>query len=90
MSYELAKQSGASVTYGWRIASVVPDGPSGGVLNVGDIIVALGNQTVKNNDDLASYLEEYTMPGDTLNMTVVRSGQEVSLTVNLGTRPVPN
>ena len=66
MSYSLAQQTGASVTYGWRIASVVSGGPSDGKLKVNDIIIALNNQTITNNDDLASYLEENTLPGDNL------------------------
>jgi S1-C subfamily serine protease len=89
MDYSLAQQSGASVTYGWRIQSIVSGGPSDGKLNVGDIIIAMGNQTIKNNDDLASYLEESTLPGDSLVLTVVRNNQQVDVTLVLGTRPAP-
>ena len=46
-------------------------------------------QTIKNNDDLASYLEESTLPGDSLVMTVVRGNSQVPVTVVLGTRPAP-
>ncbi len=89
MDYSLAQQYGASVTYGWRIQSIVSGGPSDGKLNVGDIIIAMGNQTIKNNDDLASYLEENTLPGDSLALTVVRNNQQVDVTLVLGTRPAP-
>ncbi len=89
MDYSLAQQYGTSVTYGWRIQSTVRSGPSDGKLNVGDIIIAMGNQTIRNNDDLASYLEENTLPGDSLVLRVVRDNQQVDVTLVLGTRPPP-
>ncbi len=87
MSYGLAQDTGASVTYGWKLASIVRDGPSDGKLTVDDIIIAMNNQTIRNNDDLASYLEEYTLPGDKINITVMRSNEEIAIEVTLGTRP---
>ena len=89
MNYDLAKQYGSSVTYGWRITSIVSGGPSDGKLKVGDIIVALNNQTITNNDALASYLEENTLPGNTLTMTVLRGTSQISIEVILGQRPPP-
>jgi S1-C subfamily serine protease len=89
MSYDLAQQSGDSVTYGWKIMSIVGGGPSDGKLNVGDIIIALNNQTIKSNDDLASYLEEHTLPGDNLTLTVIRNNAQTTVTLTLGTRPSP-
>lgn len=90
MSYKLAQDTGAPVTYGWRIASVARGGPSDGRLTVDDIIVGMNNQTIKNNDDLASYLEEHTVPGNSINLTVVRNNQEVTVSVTLGSRPAPS
>lgn len=87
MDYATAQQTGANVTYGWKIATVVSGGPSEGKLRGGDIIIALNNQTVRNNDDLASYLEEYTLPGDSLVITVVRGSTQLNLNVVLGERP---
>jgi len=99
MDYTTAQQSSTSVTYGWRIASISLGGPSAGKLEAKDIIIAMGlqdsngtvtnQQTIKNNDDLASYLEENTLPGDNLVMTVVRGNSQTSVTVVLGTRPAP-
>ena len=89
MSYGYAQEIGANVTYGWRIASVLVEGPSNGKLFVNDIVVAMNQQIIKNNDDLASYLEEYTLPGDDLVITVVRGGSEIPVAVTLGTRPAP-
>lgn len=87
MDYTIAQQTGANVTYGWKIATVVGTGPSNGKLNVGDIVIALNNQTIRNNDDLASYLEERTLPGDSLVLTVVRGSSQMPITVVLGERP---
>ncbi len=89
MSYAAAQELGVSVTYGWRIATVNSGGPSDGVLQVGDIIIAMNGVTIKNNDDLASYLEEYTLPNQSLTLTVIRNNESVPLTVVLGTRPAP-
>ncbi|MGD0994957.1 MAG: trypsin-like peptidase domain-containing protein [Candidatus Bathyarchaeia archaeon] len=89
MSYSLAQQTGASVTYGWRIESVVSGGPSDGKLKVNDIAIALNNQTITNGDGLASYLEENTLPGDNLVITVIRGTSQIQVTVVLGARPPP-
>jgi S1-C subfamily serine protease len=88
MNYDLAQQSGASVTYGFQITSITSGGPSDGKLHLGDIIIALNNQTIKNDDDLASYLEAYTLPGDNLDVTAVRGTSQIHVTVVLGQRPV--
>ncbi|MCW3999582.1 MAG: trypsin-like peptidase domain-containing protein [Candidatus Bathyarchaeota archaeon] len=87
MSYRSAQDTGATVTYGWRIASIARGGPSDGALTVDDIIIGMNNQTIKNNDDLASYLEQNTSPGDVINLTVVRDGSQISVAVTLGPRP---
>lgn len=89
MNYDLAQQVGARVTYGWRVATVTAGGPSDGVLNVGDIVTALNGTPIRNNDDLASYLEEKTLPGQSLALTVVRGSSTMDLSVTLGTRPAP-
>jgi putative serine protease PepD len=87
MSYNLAQENGDSVTYGWKIATVNSNGPSAGKLQVNDIIIAVNNQTVKSNDDMASYLEQHTLPGDTVTFTVMRSNAETPVDVTLGIRP---
>ena len=87
MNYNLAQQFGSSVTYGWRIGSVVSGGPSEGKLQVGDIIIALDGVKIKNNDDLASYLAEKTVPGQSVNITVIRNVASINVTVVLKERP---
>jgi S1-C subfamily serine protease len=89
MDYGLAQQIGSTVTYGWRIETVVRGGPSDGRLRIGDIIIAMNDQLIKNNDDLASFMAENTLPGDELVLTVIRNNEDTAITVTLGTRPVP-
>jgi S1-C subfamily serine protease len=90
MSYDTAQEIGASVTYGWRIATVTAGGPSDGRLQVDDIIIAMNGTLIRNNDDLASYLEEKTLPTEHLVLTVVRGNSTVPVNVILGTRPSPS
>jgi S1-C subfamily serine protease len=89
MSYDQAQQIGVNVTYGWRIAAVTSGGPSDGKLNQGDIIIAMNQAVIKSNDDLASYLEENTLPGQSLSLTVIRGNAKMDITVVLGSRPEP-
>ena len=89
MTYAMAQEIGASVTYGWRIGSVTSGDPSDGRLRVDDIIVAMNGTLIRNNDDLASYLEEKTFPRETLRITVVRGNSMTDVAVVLGTRPAP-
>jgi S1-C subfamily serine protease len=90
MDYFSAKSMGTSVTYGWQIKSVVNGGPSDGVLRVNDIIIAMNQTVIKNNDDLASYLEQHTLPGDRIVLTVIRSDSSPDVVVTLGPRPPPS
>jgi S1-C subfamily serine protease len=87
MSFSVAKEMDSNVTYGWRIVTVSATGPSNGKLAVNDIIIAMNGQTIKNNDDLASYLEESTIPGENLVLTVERAKEQIPITITLGTRP---
>jgi len=103
MTYELAKAMSINVTYGWLITQVTSGGPAdkaglrGGAKQVliagewitigGDVIVAINETRITNMDDLSAYLEEYTLPGQTINVTIVRNNQTITLAVELGTRP---
>lgn len=103
MNYEIAAAMGTDVTYGWLIIEVVSGGPAdeaglrGGTKQTliagewvtigGDIIIAINETRITNIDDLASYLEEQTLPGQTINITIVRNKQPITIVVELGTRP---
>jgi len=106
MNYEIATRMGVDVTYGLLIVGVVSGGPAdkaglrGGTENAliagswitigGDIVIAIDGIRITNMDDLISYLEEHTSPGQTVNITIVRNRQAMTVQVELGTRPPPS
>jgi S1-C subfamily serine protease len=106
MTYAIAAKMNVNVTYGWLIIQVVSGGPAdeaglrggtqqtqiaGSTLTVGgDIIVALNGTRIVNGDALSTYLEEYTLPGQEINVTIVRNNQMLTLPLTLGTRPPPS
>jgi S1-C subfamily serine protease len=55
----------------------------------GDIVTAINNMRIKNTDDLSTYLEESTSPGQTISIIVVRNNENLTLSLTLGTRPPP-
>ena len=93
MDYETAQSMKLPVTYGWLITGIVEGGPSSGKLFSNDVIVALNGTRVINGDDLASYLEANTLPGDCLEVTVWRkngdSWKQRIILITLGERPPP-
>lgn len=103
MTYEIATAMDADVTYGWLIVQAVSGGPAeeaglrDGIQQVqvagewitigGDIIIAINETGITSLDDLSAYLEEYTLPEQTISVTIVRNNQAMTLAVELGTRP---
>jgi serine protease Do len=53
----------------------------------GDVIVAINGQTVQSFDDLASYLALNTKAGQTITLTVLRNGNQQTVSVTLAARP---
>jgi len=89
MDYFQAQKMGSIVTYGWLITTIVPGGPSDGKLKANDIIIALNDTRIRNGDDLSSYLESNTLPGQTVKITVMRANVATDVHVVLGRRPPP-
>lgn len=91
MDYETAQQLGVTVTYGWRIIDVVPGGPADDAgMEADDIIVGINGTRMRNGDEVISYLEANTLPGETVIMEVVRDSQTLEIPVVLGKRPPPS
>ena len=104
MNYQLAQAAGANVTYGALIESIVPGGPAAmaglqaGTRTVtiqgaqyligGDIIVGINGTRILNENTLASYLNEHTVPGQLVNLKIIRNGQYMTIPLTLGVRPV--
>jgi S1-C subfamily serine protease len=105
MTYEIAKTMDINVTYGWLIAQVTSGGPAddaglhGGTQQVtvagqsvtigGDVVIALNGIRITGIDDLSTFLEEHTLPDQTIDVTIIRNGQSLTLQLKLGTRPPP-
>ena len=53
----------------------------------GDLIIAVDDQPVRSFSDLLAYLLTYKSPGDSLDVTVLRDGQEITIPVELDQRP---
>jgi len=96
---------GTNITYGWLLAGVVDEGPAdqadlqGGTRQVsiggtvttlgGHIIIANNSQPILNGDDLMSYLASETLPGEIIQVAVLRNNETLSFPVQLGTRSSP-
>jgi len=57
-----------------------------GLLAGGDLIVAADGQPIKVFSDLLSYMVNFKVPGDSIILTIIRDGQEMSVEVTLGSR----
>jgi S1-C subfamily serine protease len=103
MTYDIASAMGVNVTYGWLIVGVTANGPAakaglqGGSKQVlikgsritvgGDIVIGVNGTRITGGDDLLSFLEEYTLPNQTIIVTIIRNNQIMNIPVTLGTRP---
>jgi len=106
MTCEIAQAMGTDVTYGWLVTQLTSGGPAddadvqdgtkqalvaGEVVTIGgDIIIAINETRITNTDDLSTFLEEFTLPGQTISVTIVRNNQVTALAVELGARPPPS
>jgi S1-C subfamily serine protease len=90
MNYEIAQDMGVNVTYGWKIVEFLDPSPAKDCgVKINDIITAMNDTIIKNSDDLASYLEEYTLPEETVILSVRQGSQTLEIPVVLGRRPAP-
>ncbi|QLH83498.1 S1C family serine protease [Halosimplex pelagicum] len=100
----LAEANGVDERVGVYIAVVRDGGPSDGVLRGttgstaidgqsvdtgGDVVVALDDTTIRTSRALSSFLALETSPGDTIDVTVLRDGEEQTVELTLGSRPDP-
>jgi S1-C subfamily serine protease len=103
MNYQLAEASNSNITYGVLVESVAAGGPAakaglrGGdtetvvdgqqFLLGGDIIVSINGTKIVDQDALATYLQEYTLAGQTIELGIIRSGAMISVEVTLSSLP---
>jgi S1-C subfamily serine protease len=103
MTFDIAAQEGLNITYGVLVQQITSGGPAdkagikagttqalidgNTILVGGDIITAINGTRIINEDDLSKYLEENTLPNQTIHFTVVRNGQTIDVPIVLGARP---
>jgi serine protease Do len=87
LSPEDTERFGLPVESGAIVVRIEPgSGADEAGVRRGDIIVSLGDAPIENTGDLLGALRDY-QPGDTVDLTVVRGGDELTLDVTLGERP---
>ena len=100
MNYQLSQIIGTNATYGVLIEKTVTGGPAdkahlrGGQQLVtiggqqylvgGDAIVSIDGSRIVNYDMLLTYLERHTLPGQTIQVGIIRSGSYLEMQVALG------
>ena len=93
MTFEIAQAMNTNVTYGWLVESSNVAGLKGGTSQAvvlgstvkvgGDIVTAINGVRITNSDDLLSYLEENTLPGQTVSLTVTRGSETITVSVTV-------
>lgn len=103
MTFGIAQAMNTSTTYGWLITQVTSGGPAdkaglregtkqaqiaGQLVKIGgDIVTAIDDAKTTNIDDLSTYLEEHTSPGQTISVEIVRNNETLILSLKLEARP---
>jgi 2-alkenal reductase len=96
ISLEEQEQYNVPQTQGAYVISVVPGSPAdeAGLIGAdaqtgqgGDLIVAVDGQPTDDFSDLNTYLVFETEPGQTVELTVIRNGERMTLPLTLGARP---
>ena len=99
---EIAERMDLEEARGFLIVDVVEDGPAdragfragnesavirGAPINLGgDVLVAINDEQIDNYGELTNVLMGKTNPGETVNVTVIRDGEEEQLELTLGAR----
>ncbi len=103
MNYPLSQAMRTNITWGVLIQSIVPDGPAnrsgliGGTQRVtteghryligGDIIISIDRNRVIDFDALSTYLARNVVPGQTIQVEIVRSDRRMVISVEADARP---
>jgi S1-C subfamily serine protease len=87
MTPAIAAQTGLSYTPGAIVTLVGPGSPAARAgLQEGDVVVALGDQELKNDQELRQAILA-RKPGEQVTLTIVRDGQRRQVQLTLGERP---
>jgi S1-C subfamily serine protease len=103
MDYDTAQAMHATVTWGVLVEDIVAGGPAANAglkastqratingqryLIGGDIITSINGVKVINYDALSTYLERHVKAGETIQLGIIRSGTQLTITLQVG--PIP-
>ena len=96
VSLEEQSAYGLDQTQGAYVVSITSGGPAdeAGLVAAntttgrgGDLVVSIDGQAISNFGDLNSYLVFHTAVGQTIELTILRQGEELGLPLTLGERP---
>ena len=103
MNYQLAQSSGTNVTYGVLIETTQTGGPAdkaglkAGTQQIiiadqqytvgGDIIISINGTRIVNYDSFSTYLERNTVPGQVIQVGIIRAGKPLTLSIVVGSVP---
>ncbi|AEH25225.1 site-2 protease family protein [Pyrococcus yayanosii] len=76
----------AFIPTGVEVQGVVASSPADGVLQKGDVIVAINGHSMERIEEFFEFMNS-TRPGQTLELTVLRNGERLDLRITLGEHP---
>ncbi len=84
---QIAERFGIDTDEGVLVISVVPgSGAAGAGVEAGDVLLAVDDEPMRQVEDLLSLLREHA-PGDRVELTILRDGDERTIPVTLTDRP---
>ena len=84
------EQGGPAANAGIKSAAHATEINGENVPTSADIITAIDGINITDMSGLVSYLANHTEPGQKINLTVLRDGQQISVPVTLSARPATN
>jgi S1-C subfamily serine protease len=101
LSLAIVEQLNLPQSTGAYVTDIVPGGPADkaglqagstptqiqGLYSGGDLIIAVDDYPIKEFSELLTYMVLNKQPGDVINFTVLRNGEEITLPVTLDKRP---
>jgi glutaredoxin len=85
LTAEVASASGLAVPFGVEVGEVKEDSPAAeAAIQKGDIITAIGSYTLTGGAEQFRVAVGAKRPGDTMNLTVWRGGEELTVVVAFG------
>jgi S1-C subfamily serine protease len=84
---QLVRDMALETANGVIVGSVFSGSPAeAGGIRIDDVIVAMDDIPIKGSADLTSYLGEFKSPGDTARFSLIREGEEIELSLEVGKR----